>query len=53
MVLGPVQGADGNPDQKEPPNTYALDRTAMSAGLGISANSWLPAALMAVGQLGR
>ena len=30
-----------------------LDRTAMSAGLGVFADSWLVAALMAVGQLGR
>lgn len=33
--------------------TKALDRTAMSAGLGVLANSWLAAALMAVGQLDR
>ena len=30
-----------------------LDRTAMSAGSGVLADSWLAAALMAVGQLGR
>ena len=30
-----------------------LDRTAMSAGLGVFADSRLAAALMAVGQLGR
>jgi hypothetical protein len=31
----------------------ALDRTAMSAGLGVFADSWPAAALMAIGQLGR
>ena len=31
----------------------ALDRTAMSAELELFADSWLVAALMAVGQLGR
>jgi hypothetical protein len=31
----------------------ALDRTAMSAGLGVFADSRLAAALMAVGRLGR
>ncbi len=31
----------------------ALDRTAMSAMSGVIADSWLAAALMAVGQLGR
>ena len=36
----------------EPPN-QALDRTAMSAVFGVFADSWLAAALTAVGQLGR
>ena len=31
----------------------ALDRTAMSAVFGVFADSWVPAALTAVGQLGR
>jgi len=36
----------------EPPN-QALDRTAMSAVFGVVADSWVAAALTAVGQLGR
>lgn len=35
------------------PYNQALDRTAMSAVFSVFANSWLAAALMAVGQLGR
>ncbi|MGD0461376.1 MAG: hypothetical protein ABSB74_02700 [Tepidisphaeraceae bacterium] len=37
---------------KEPPN-QVLDPTALSAVFGVSAHSWLAAALMAVTQLGR
>jgi len=46
--------ADVLPDRvtERTPNK-ALDRTAMSAGLSVIAESWPTAALMAVGQLGR
>ena len=41
------------PGPRKESHNKALDRTAMSAGLGVLAEAWLAAALMAVGRLDR